>query len=96
MTGLSGLVPACSTFMFHLKVKIMTTKERIKMLEGWVKEINPKAFLHHADARCGGIYAIAVRNGSCVTPLSQFMTPKEMEKVLMFAFNNDLQKIKNA
>lgn len=74
----------------------MTTKERIKMLEGWVKDLNPKAFLYPADARLGGIYAIAVRKDGSVKTLSQFMTPKEMEKTLVFAFANGLQKIKEA
>lgn len=74
----------------------MTTKERIKMLEGWVKDLNPKAFLYPADARQGGIYAIAVRKDGSVKTLSQFMTPKEMEKVLIFAVSGNLQKIKEA
>lgn len=74
----------------------MTKKGRIKMLEGWVKEINPKAFLHHADGRCGGIYAIAVNIDGSIKTLSQFMTPKEMEKALLFAISNNLETIKNA
>ena len=75
----------------------MKTKERIKMIGDWVKGINPKVFLYHADARCNGLYAIAVRHeDGHVTTLSSFMTPNEMEKALLFAFNNNLQRIKNA
>ena len=38
----------------------MTNKERKSMIEHWVKEINPKAILRAADARCGAKYAVYV------------------------------------
>ena len=31
----------------------MTSKQRKSMIEGWIKDINPKAILRAADARCG-------------------------------------------
>ena len=31
----------------------MTNKQRKTMIEQWVTEINPKAILRAADARCG-------------------------------------------
>ena len=36
----------------------MTSKQRKNMIEGWMKEINPKAILRAADARCGARYAV--------------------------------------
>ena len=38
----------------------MTNKERKSMIERWVTEINPKAILRAADARCGARYAVYV------------------------------------
>ena len=35
----------------------MTNKQRKTMIEQWVTEINPKAILRAADARCGARYA---------------------------------------
>ncbi len=32
----------------------MTKKQRKTMIEQWVTQINPKAILRAADARCGG------------------------------------------
>lgn len=36
----------------------MTNRERKSMIEQWVTEINPKAILRTADARCGARYAV--------------------------------------
>lgn len=36
----------------------MTNKQRKTMIEQWVTEINPKAVLRAADARCGARYAV--------------------------------------
>lgn len=74
----------------------MTTKDRTKMIECWIKEINPNAFLQHADGRCGGLCAIAINRDGAIKTFTQFMTLKEMEKVLMFALNHTLDEIKNA
>lgn len=74
----------------------MTNKERIKMLENWVKDLNPKAFLHHADGRCGNYYAIATSDGCAIHVWTQFMTPTEMENALILYFDNQFEKIKNA
>ena len=38
----------------------MTHKERKAMIERWVTDINPKATLRAADARCGARYAVYV------------------------------------
>ena len=38
----------------------MTNRERKSMIERWVTEINPKAILRAADARCGARYAVYV------------------------------------
>ncbi len=38
----------------------MTNKQRKTMIEQWVTEINPKAVLRAADARCGARYAVYV------------------------------------
>ena len=38
----------------------MTNKERKSMIERWVTEINPKAILRAANARCGARYAVYV------------------------------------
>lgn len=74
----------------------MNNKERIQMLEKWVKDINPKAFLHPADGRCGGYYAIATSDGCAIHTWTQFMAPKEMEQALILYFDNNFAKIKNA
>lgn len=38
----------------------MTNKQRKTMIEQWVTQINPKAILRAADARCGARYAVYV------------------------------------
>ena len=38
----------------------MNNKERKSMIERWIVEINPKAILRAADARCGARYAVYV------------------------------------
>ena len=38
----------------------MTNKQRKTMIERWVTDINPKAILRAADARCGARYAVYV------------------------------------
>ena len=38
----------------------MTNKQRKAMIEQWVTQINPKAILRAADARCGARYAVYV------------------------------------
>ena len=35
----------------------MTNKQRKTMIEQWVTQLNPKAILRAADARCGARYA---------------------------------------
>ena len=74
----------------------MPTKEKIKMLEGLVKDINPKAFLHHADARCGCMYSIAIKEDGKIIDLTHFLHPDVWEQVLHFSIHDELQKIKNA
>lgn len=75
----------------------MSNRKRIKMLENWVKELNPKAFLHYADGRLGSLLAIATNNDdTSIHVWTQFMTPKEMEKALMLHFDNSFANIKNA
>lgn len=38
----------------------MTNKQRKTMIEQWATQINPKAILRAADARCGARYAVYV------------------------------------
>ena len=38
----------------------MTNKQRKTMIEQWVTQLNPKAILRAADARCGARYAVYV------------------------------------
>ena len=38
----------------------MTNKQRKTMIEQWVTQMNPKAILRAADARCGARYAVYV------------------------------------
>lgn len=38
----------------------MTNMQRKTMIEQWVTQINPKAILRAADARCGAWYAVYV------------------------------------
>ena len=73
----------------------MTNKERYEMLCKWVEDLNHKAFLKKADARFGGLYAIATKNpDGGIKIWSQFMTLKELEKCLVMFFDNDFIKIK--
>ena len=75
----------------------MTQKKRLEMLSRWVKDLNPKAFLHRADARLGGLMAIATRNDDgSIKIWSQFMKPTELEKALVMYFDNSFNDIKNA
>ena len=37
----------------------MTNKQRKTMIEQWVTQLNPKAILRAADARCGARYAVS-------------------------------------
>ena len=75
----------------------MTNKEREEMLTRWVKDLNPKAYLEHADARLGGYYAIATKTDvGSVRIWTQFMTLKEMEKALILVHDNSFMEIKNA
>lgn len=75
----------------------MTNKERKEMLDRWVKDLNPKAFLHHADARLGSYWAIATKSElGGMRIWTQFMTLKEMEKALILVHDNTFMEIKNA
>ena len=76
----------------------MANKQLFEMLTSWVKELNKKAFLQHGDGRLGGVYAVATKNDdSSIHCWTSFMTLKELEKVLLMAFNiGDFLKIKEA
>ena len=74
----------------------MTNKQRLEMLSRWVKELNPKAKIEHADARCGNLVAIVTPMGTGRKVWSQFMKPTELEKCLVMYFDNNFANIKNA
>ena len=76
----------------------MTKKQQLKMMEGWVKKFNPKAFLHRADARCGERYAVTTKNGEgCVRNWTPYYNLDTLEAVLMNLFRaEEFMEIKSA
>lgn len=75
----------------------MTKKQQLKVMEGWVKKLNPKAFLHRADARCGERYAVATKKDGCLHTWTPYYTPDTMDAVLCMVLHADeFMKIKAA
>ena len=66
----------------------MTSKQRKNMIEGWVKDINPKAILRAADARCGARYAVYVvpTPGEYGTRCTDYLTLEQLEQYLLGVF----------
>ena len=66
----------------------MKNKERKAMIERWVTEINPKAILRAADARCGARYAVYVveRPGDFGTRCTDHLPLKHLEQYLLGVF----------
>ena len=58
------------------------------MIEGWVKDINPKAILRAADVRCGARYAVYVvpTPGEYGTRCTDYLTLKQLEQYLLGVF----------
>ena len=66
----------------------MTNKHRKTMIEDWVKEINPKAILRAADARCGARYAVYVvpKPGEFGTRCTEYLPLDQLEQYLLGVF----------
>lgn len=66
----------------------MTSKNRKSMIEQWVKEVNPKAILRAADARCGARYAVYVVNnpGEFGTRCTEYLPLNLLEQYLLGVF----------
>lgn len=66
----------------------MTNKERKSMIERWVTEINPKAILRAADARCGAKYAVYVveKPGDFGTRCTDYLPLEQLEQYLLGVF----------
>ena len=66
----------------------MTNRERKSMIEQWVTEINPKAVLRAADARCGARYAVYVveRPGEFGTRCTDYLPLNLLEQYLLGVF----------
>ncbi len=58
------------------------------MIEGWVKDINPKAILRAADVRCGARYAVYVvpTPGEYGTRCTDYLTLEQLEQYLLGVF----------
>ena len=58
------------------------------MIEGWVKEINPKAILRAADSRCGARYAVYVApsSGEFGTRCTDYLPLEQLEQYLLGVF----------
>ena len=58
------------------------------MIEQWVKEINPKAILRAADARCGARYAVYVveKPGEFGTRFTHYLPLNLLEQYLLGVF----------
>ncbi len=66
----------------------MTNRERKSMIERWVTEINPKAILRAADARCGARYAVYVVPvpGEFGTRCTDYLPLEQLEQYLLGVF----------
>ena len=66
----------------------MTSKQRKNMIEGWVKDINPKAILRAADVRCGARYAVYVvpTPGEYGTRCTDYLPLEQLEQYLLGVF----------
>ena len=74
----------------------MTNKERKSMIERWVTDINPKAVLRVADARCGARYAVYVveKPGEFGTRCTGYLPLNLLEQYLLEVFNaNEFNKL---
>lgn len=74
----------------------MTNKERKSMIERWVTDINPKAVLRAADARCGARYAVYVveKLGEFGTRCTGYLPLNLLEQYLLGVFNaNEFNKL---
>ena len=69
----------------------MTHKERKSMIERWIVEINPKAILRAADARCGERYAVYVveQLGDYGTRCTDYLPLNLLEQYLLGVFYAD-------
>ena len=67
----------------------MTSKQRKTMIEGWVKEINPKAILRAADSRCGARYAVYVvpTPGEFGIRCTDYLPLEQLERYLLGVFH---------
>lgn len=66
----------------------MTNKQSKTMIEQWVTEINPKAVLRAADARCGAKYAVYVvpSPGGFGTRCTDYLSLEQLEQYLLGVF----------
>ena len=66
----------------------MTNKERKTMIERWVTDINPKAILRAADARCGERYAVYVveQSGDFGKRCTDYLPLSLLEQYLLGVF----------
>ena len=67
----------------------MTNRERKTMIERWVTEINPKAILRAADARCGARYAVYIvpAPGELGTRCTDYLPLEQLEQYLLGVFH---------
>ena len=74
----------------------MKNRERKSMIEQWVTEINPKAILRAADARCGARYAVYVvpAPGEFGTRCTDYLPLEQLEQYLLGVFDaNEFNKL---
>ena len=66
----------------------MTNKQRKSMIEQWVTQLNPKAILRAADARCGARYAVYVvlSPGEFGTRCTDYLPLEQLEQYLLGVF----------
>ena len=66
----------------------MTNKQRKTMIEQWVTQMNPKAILRAADARCGARYAVYVvpSSGEFGTRCTDYLPLEQLEQYLLGVF----------
>ena len=66
----------------------MTNKQRKTIIERWITQMNPKAILRAADARCGARYAVCVveKPGDLGTKCTDYLPLEQLEQYLLGVF----------
>lgn len=73
----------------------MTKIHRKKMIERWVKDLNPNAILRYADTRLGfrcAVYVVAYKS-DCGVKCTEHLPLEQLEQHLLGVFNANMSSI---